>query len=198
MIYKKKINFLLYFLLLTFSKSVFPCDCPSITKLNLDYCKQYKLIFRGTVQKIATCNEINHASFRIQELYKGETIKEFELYFDCSSDCKMNFNIGETWIIYANYIQLNKPKVELCSRSRKLVDNEIKLSTKYIANDLGFNEECEWLKQNLGIKTINKEENIKTVETHRNQLPEKEFSLVLILISLLFFLVLIYFLKKYF
>ena len=108
----------------------------------------------------------------------------------------MNFNVGETWIIYANYIQLNKPKVELCSRSRKLVDNEIKIATNFIASDLGFNEECDWLKQNLGIKTINSEDNIKTVDTHRNQLPEKEFSLSLILISLIVLIAFIFTLKK--
>ena len=197
MIYKTTINRILFLLVLSFSKPVFSCDCPNLPKLTSEYTNKYNLIFRGTVQKVSNCNEINHATFQIQELYKGESKKEIEIYFDCSSDCKMNFNVGETWIIYANYIQLNKPKVELCSRSRKLVDNEIKVATNFIASDLGFNEECDWLKQNLGIKTINLEDNIKTVDTHRNQLPEKEFSLVLIIISLFFFLVLIFFLKKY-
>lgn len=192
------INLFIIFFLLTFSKPLFSCDCPNTPKLSLEYCAQYNLIFRGTVQKVATCNEINHATFFIQELFKGESKKAVELYFDCSSDCKMNFSIGETWVIYANYIQLNKPKVMICSRSRKLVDNEIKVATNFIASDLGFNEECDWLKQNLGVKKINLEDNIKTIDTHRNQLPDKEFSIVLILISLLFFLVLIYLLKKYF
>ena len=197
MIYKTTINRILFLLVLSFSKPVFSCDCPNFPKLTSEYTNKYNLIFRGTVQKVSKCNEINHATFQIQELYKGESKKEIEIYFDCSSDCKINFNVGETWIIYANYIQLNKPKVELCSRSRKLVDNEIKVATNFIASDLGFNEECDWLKQNLGIKTINLEDNIKTVDTHRNQLPEKEFSLVLIIISLFFFLALIFFLKKY-
>ena len=197
MIYKTTINRILFLLVLSFSKPVFSCDCPNFPKLTSEYTNKYNLIFRGTVQKVSKCNEINHATFQIQELYKGQSKKEIEIYFDCSSDCKMNFNVGETWIIYANYIQLNKPKVELCSRSRKLVDNEIKVATNFIASDLGFNEECDWLKQNLGIKTINLEDNIKTVDTHRNQLPEKEFSLVLIIISLFFFLALIFFLKKY-
>lgn len=195
--YKTTINCILFLLVLSFSKPVFSCDCPNLPKLTSEYTNKYNLIFRGTVQKVSNCNEINHATFQIQELYKGESKKEIEIYFDCSSDCKINFNVGETWIIYANYIQLNKPKVELCSRSRKLVDNEIKVATNFIASDLGFNEECDWLKQNLGIKTINLEDNIKTVDTHRNQLPEKEFSLVLIIISLFFFLALIFFLKKY-
>ena len=196
MIYKKILNRFLFLLLLTFTESAFSCDCPSIPKLTSEYCKQYNLIFRGTVQKVATCNEINHATFLIQELYKGQSKREIELYFDCSSDCKMNFNAGETWIVYANFIQLNKPKVELCSRSRKLVDNEIKVATNFIASDLGFNEECDWLKQNLGIKTINPDDKIKTIDTHRNQLPEKEFSLTLILISFIFFLILILIINK--
>ena len=183
-------------MLLTFTESAFSCDCPSIPKLTSEYCKQYNLIFRGSVQKVATCKEINHATFLIQELYKGQSKREIELYFDCSSDCKMNFNAGETWIVYANFIQLNKPKVELCSRSRKLVDNEIKVATNFIASDLGFNEECDWLKQNLGIKTINPDDKIKTIDTHRNQLPEKEFSLTLILISFIFFLILILIINK--
>ncbi len=196
MIYKKTINRILFLLILSFSKPVFSCDCPSFPKLTSEYTNKYNLIFRGTVQKVSNCNEINHATFQIQELYKGQSKKEIEIYFDCSSDCKMNFNVGETWIIYANYIQLNKPKVELCSRSRKLVDNEIKIATNFIASDLGFNEECDWLKQILGIKTINSEDNIKTVDTHRNQLPEKEFSLSLILISLIVLIAFIFTLKK--
>ena len=76
------------------------------------------------------------------------------------------------------------------------MDNEIKVATNFIASDLGFNEECEWLKQNLGIKKINSEDNIKTVDTHRNQIPEKEFSLVLILVSTAVMVIFILILKK--
>lgn len=193
---KPDLSVLMLSIALIFSKSIFSCDCPTTSKLTSEYCKKYNLIFRGTVKKVSTCNEINHATFKVQELYSGAIKNEIDIYFDCSSECKMNFMSGETWIVYANYIQLNKPKVEFCSRSRKLVDNEIKVATNYIANDLGFNEECDWLKQNLGIKKTSQLDQIKTVDTHRNQLPEREFSLTLILISLTTMAVLIFLLKK--
>jgi hypothetical protein len=188
----------LFFIFFLCFLKIFSCDCPKLQKLNMEYCSHYSLIFKGTVRKVSTCNEINHALINIQELFKGEATKNIELYFDCSSDCKMNLMVGETWIIYANFIQLNKPKVEFCSRSRKLIDNEIKVASNFIASDLGFNEEVDWLKENLGIKKIITEDRIKTFDTHRNQLPEKKTSLLLILFSLLFFLILIFIIKKYF
>jgi hypothetical protein len=193
----KSFNHFLFILLLVISTPIIACECPSLPKLTPDYCKQFKLIFRGTVQKVAQCNEINHATFKIQELYKGQSKNELELYFDCSGDCKLNFNPGETWIIYANYVQLNKPKVDFCSRSRKLVDNEIKVATNFVASDLRFNEECDWLKENLGIQKIAVEDSFQTIDTHRNQLPESSFSLTLIIISLIVFSIIILIVKKF-
>lgn len=95
------------------------------------------------------CNEINKAHFLVQELYLGTSTSEIDVYFDCTGDCKMTFNPGETWIIYASLARIGKPKVSICSRSRKLVDNEMKLATNFIASDLNFNEECLWLRGSI-------------------------------------------------
>lgn len=172
------------------------CDCPVVPKLNEAYLKDYQLIFRGSVKSVGECNQLNKVHFVIQELYKGDSPKEIDVLFDCSSDCKMSFYPGETWIIYANFAQVGKPKVEICSRSRKLVDNEIKLSTKFIATDFNFNEECTWLKTNIGLKNF-LEENENSKLSHRNQLPDRTSQLILIACSL-GGLLLVYFLIKKF
>jgi len=178
------------------SIKIIACDCPTVPKLNEAYIKDYQLIFRGSVKSLGECNEINKAHFFIQELYKGDSPKEIDVFFDCTSDCKMFFYPGETWIIYANFIQLGKPKVKNCSRSRKLIDNEIKLSTNYIASDFNFNEECEWLRKNSGLQPF-LEENKNSTLTHRNQLPNRNSQLILIASSL-GGLLLVYFLMNKF
>lgn len=161
----------------------FACDCPAVPKLDAAYVKEHKLVFRGSVKSVGECNEINKAHFLVQELYKGDATKEIDVYFDCEGDCKMTFNPGETWIIYASLAQVGKPKVNICSRSRKLVDNEIKLATNFIASDLNFNEECEWLRNNVGLKEF-LEENKNSDLQHRNELPSRINSLILIAASL--------------
>jgi len=189
-----KIYFICFFVYSIAGKA---CDCPPLPKLSKEYCNQQHLIFKGVVKSIGNCNQINHVLFRVQELYKGSLPEETKVYFDCSGDCKMNFYPGETWIIYANFIQLNKPKLSVCSRSRKLVDNEIKVATNFISNDFNFNEEREWLMQNFGLHLLKKNEENTKINTHRNQLPEREMSLLLIIVSLSGFVVLLFVVKKF-
>lgn len=174
----------------------FACDCPAVAKLDAAYVKEHKLVFRGSVKSVGECDEINKAHFLVQELYLGDCTSEIDVFFDCTGDCKMMLNPGETWIIYATMAQMGKPKINICSRSRKLVDNEIKLATNFIASDLNFNEECAWLRENIGTKEfIEKNENSDL--QHRNELPTKSKSLILIAISFVGLISLYFLLNKF-
>lgn len=162
----------------------------------MTYTDGFDLIFRGSVKSIGTCNELNKAKFLVQDLYKGSSPREIEVLFDCSSDCAMNFAVGETWIIYSNYAQVGKPDVNMCSRSRKMIDNEIKIFTDYIPSDLSFNDEAEWLLKNLGRHDFLKENENEGL-SHKNELPSPQRAIVLVAVSLAGMLLLYFILKRF-
>jgi len=173
------------------------CDCPPAPRLDKTYTEGYALIFKGSVKSVTPCKDaISKAHFVLQELYKGKSTKEIDVYFDCGKDCPMVFNAGETWIIYSNYAQVGKPDVSLCSRSRKLVDNEVQIQSNYIPSDYSFGQEAEWLRTNLGTHEVLKE-NSNAFLSHRNELPSRSNALLLIGISLGGLLLLYYVFKKF-
>ena len=173
------------------------CDCPPTPKLDKTYTDGYAFIFKGGVKSVTQCNDgIAKAHFVLQELYKGKSTKEIDVYFDCGKDCPMSFNAGETWIIYSNYAQVGKPDVSLCSRSRKLVDNEIRIQTDFVPTDYSFEQEAEWLRTSLGLQGFLKE-NDSSMLSHRNELPSRSNALLLIGISLGGLLLLYFVFKKF-
>ncbi len=173
------------------------CDCPSTPRLEKTYIEEYAFIFKGSVKSITPCNDgIAKVHFVLQELYKGKSPKEIDVYFDCGKECPMNFYAGETWIIYSNYAQVGKPDVSLCSRSRKLVDNEVQVQTNFIPSDYSFEQEAEWLRTNLGIQAFLKENN-GAMLSHRNELPSRSNALLLIGISLAGVLLIYFVFKKF-
>jgi hypothetical protein len=168
--------------LLSCSFSTIACECPEVQKLDKAYSDSYKLIFKGAVKSIEPCKEVGKVRFIVHELYKGDSPQEIDVYFDCSGDCAMNFNAGETWIIYANYAQLGKPDVSFCSRSRKQIDNEIQVQQDFVPTDLSFGQELEWLQTNLGTKNMLAVNNNADF-SHRNELPTPKKTIILIVIS---------------
>ena len=185
------------FLFLNLFYCIHACECPPVPKLDKNYTESYKLIFKGAVKSVTPCNdEIAKAHFLLQELYKGQSPKEIDVYFDCGVDCEMNFSAGQTWIIYGNYAQMGKPDVNFCSRSRKLVDNEVKLYTDYIPSDYSFEQEAEWLRSNLGLQAF-LEENNNALLSHRNELPSKSNALLLVGLSLVGLLLLYFLFNKF-
>ncbi len=173
------------------------CECPPTPRLDKTYTEGYSFIFKGAVKSVTPCKEgIAKAHFILQELYKGKSPKEIDVYFDCGKDCPMAFNAGETWIIYSNYAQVGKPDVSFCSRSRKMVDNEVQIQTDFIPSDYSFQQEAEWLKTNLGTHEVLKE-NSNAFLSHRNELPSRSKALLLVGISLGGVLLLYFVFKKF-
>jgi hypothetical protein len=184
------------FVLLNFSFSVLACECPEVQKLDKTYTNSYELIFKGAVKSVEPCKEVGKAHFIVHELFKGDSPKEIIVYFDCTGDCAMNFNAGETWIIYANYAQLGKPDVSFCSRSRKQIDNEVEIQSGFVPSDLSFGQELEWLQVNLGAQALLKENNNADF-SHRNELPTPKKTIILIVISFVAMMVLYFVIKRF-
>ncbi|MCD6067629.1 MAG: hypothetical protein K0S33_2455 [Bacteroidetes bacterium] len=182
--------------LLHFAYSTAACECPELPRLNKEYAETYQLIFKGAVKTVGTCNKVNKAHFIVHELFKGSSPKEIDVYFDCTGDCAMSFNPGETWIIYANYAQLGKPDISFCSRSRKQVDNEVQVQANFIPSDLSFGQELEWLQTNLDAQAF-LETNNNADFSHKNELPTPEKAIVLVAISFAGMLILYFVIRKF-
>ena len=194
---KPKINFMLVLFVIALSPlRSYACKCAALPKLDVDYCKYYDLIFKGVVVSLGKCNEINKAHFKLNELYKGVSPEEIDVYFDCSSDCAMNFNVGEEWIIYSNYIQLGKPKIDFCSRCRKRIQNENILETEFIHTDITYSQEQEFLMSKLGLHHFLLTTNNSEL-SHQNIKPNRLTTIILLTISISVFVVFYYLFKKF-
>ena len=147
------------------------------------YTNSHKLIFRGKTTVIANGEGFSKVTFIVTQLFKGNSTKEIDVYFDGKSACNLKFNTSEDWIIYANYKQLKKPFVEYCSRSRKNVVNSNKnIELTYIKSDLTVDEECEKLRGLTGLQKFSSQEKVEDL-AHSNIIPGFWQRIVLILCS---------------
>jgi hypothetical protein len=190
------LNRSLYIVLIFFAcLKAIACQCPS-TILNRQECNRYDVIFRGTVREVKPCEgKTGAAIFSIEELYQGNTGKEFKVIFECDEPCSQNFNPGEEWIIYADYRHLNDAKLDWCSRSRKYFKIENQDFYKVIyGND--YEEELKFLRDSLGVHRLLKDSTGSTSE--RNIKPEKWQLVVLLLVSLAGMVLFYWLFRKYF
>lgn len=167
------------------SAGLYCCDCPAFPPLGkdlIDYTNPKQVVFKGKVMSVGPCDELGTCSFEVQELYSGKSTRHITAVYDCSSSCMMNFAPGEEWIIYAEYLQVEKIKIEFCSRSRKIqkTNNE---EIDRIAYGCSTSEELEWLRKNAGIKTIG-EDNINRLLAHKNEKPSPAAKIVLLVVSI--------------
>src|SRR5688572_27171634 len=102
----------LVFLLLSFNSTA--CQCP-LTKLGVEECNKYEIIFKGTILKVKDCGDKQgEAVFEVQELYKGNATKEFKVLFDCKDPCAQKFYASDEWIIYSRYKQIDNAMMDWC------------------------------------------------------------------------------------
>lgn len=178
---------LLFFIIA--GKSANACQCP-VSGLSLNECEKYELIFKGKVISAKTCdNTPGLAIFEVLELFKGNSEKKIKVYFNCENDCSKGFLVGEEWIIYTRYKQIDNAQMDWCSRSRKYFrfDKEDYYSVLY-GND--YDDELNFLRTNLGNHRIMEK---KQHPEERNRKPTLNES-ILILISSLAAIVLFYYL----
>ena len=127
---KKGGNIILVFLLLQFlilnsafliSQTACNCDESKIA-FSQNYIASHQLIFRGKTISLEKGQDYAMAHFSVTQIFKGSCPKEITVYYDNKNECSLKIGAGEDWLIYANFKQLQKPFVELCSRSRKNVE----------------------------------------------------------------------------
>lgn len=154
---------------------------------------KYSIIFRGKITSyVLKEDSYSEAIFEVKELYKGNSKQHFKILIQNTDPCKMDMNIGEEWIIYANYKQIDNAVMDFCSRSRKSFKN-FKEDFFYTTTGVKYDEEVMYLQSKLGLHKLLKDD-INKVE-NRNQLPNQN-QFIIILIASLFGLISFYWLIK--
>lgn len=165
------------------------CNCKeSEIAFSDTYINTSQLIFRGKTISVNKGTDYDRVTFQINKLFKGVSSKQLTVYFDSKNACAFKFNVGEDWLVYANYDK-GKPFAAYCSRSRKNVINTNKnVDLMYIKSDLSVDDETDKLIELCGLKPFT--ETMATNESaHSNIIPNGWQRIVLILVSLVGFIV---------
>lgn len=190
------ILFSILFFQISFSQDNCNCNDKEIA-FSQAYINTQQLIFRGKPTGITKGVDYGRVSFSISYLFKGVAAKTIDVYFDAKNACALKFNIGEDWLIYANYKQ-GKPLVRYCSRSKKNIINTNKnIDLMYIKSDITMDEETDKLTELCGLKPftapLSENEN-----AHNNIIPNALQRILLIVISLIGFIVIYFSLNRLF
>lgn len=171
------------------------CDCPH-TSLSLEECSKYEIIFKGRVVSVKNCeNKYGEAVFEIDELYKGDAAKNFKVLFECKVPCAQQFNVGDEWVIYSIYKQVNNAMMNWCSRSRKFFKVEkLDFYTVNYGND--YYDEVKFLREKLGLHRFIKEEKAST--ENRNIKPSSNQMIIILICSLATVILFYWLFNKYF
>jgi len=173
---------LLFILLVTFASKVsFACQCP-LSSLNEKELQKYEIIFKGSIKSIKLNKEKSEAIFNVSELYKGIIAQDFKIIFDDLDECKIELRVGDEWIIYSNYLQVDNAKLDFCSRSRKYIKN---IKEDFFAETTGitYDEESRYLQEKLGLHKLLK--NIPNAAENRNIIPNTNQLIVVLICSML-------------
>lgn len=189
-----------FILLLTFNLSLFSfnrsyaCQCP-ITKLSLEECDKYDIIFRGRIVKDSLNNKKGEVLFEVSELYKGVVSGKFRLAYESGGDCAQDFMVGEEWIIYTSYKQANVGNMDWCSRSRKYFKNE-KLDFYAVTYGNDYDDELKFLREKLGLhKPLESAE--EKPDWAGNRIPTQTEFIIYLLLSIVGVVAFIYLTKKF-
>lgn len=173
---------IILFLALVFSiQQTKACQCP-LTTLGKTESDKYELIFKGKIISVKACGDrYGEAIFSLDELYKGNSPKTFSVLFECGQECEQDFNVGDEWIIYTRYKQINNALMDWCSRSRKFIKNE-KEDFYTVTYGNNYYDELKFLREQLGLHRFLKIE--QSDDEKRNRLPTKTESIVILICSL--------------
>ena len=192
-------SIILLFIFFLHSKIIFGCDCaafPTLSKDLFNSVNKKSVVFRGKVINMGKCDKIAECTFEVQELFSGNASKNLIALFDCESSCMMNFNNGEEWIIYGEYVQLEKIKIEFCSRSRR-INSTTNNEAENLTFGLSSTDELNWLRNNIGTKIIRPNEEHRTA-AHRNEQPKPTTKIILITCSIVAMVLFLILSKRFF
>lgn len=171
------------------------CQCPG-TSLSLTECNKYELIFRGRIDSVVACQDKRgEAYFTILELYKGVSRARFRVIFDCDLPCTQAFNIGEEWIIYTRYKQIDNAHMDWCSRSRRKIKNE-KEDFYLLTYVNTYDEELGFLRKQLGNHSVLSEDPNQVA--NRNIHPDRTQFVIYLVCSIVGLLVFYYLFNRFF
>jgi hypothetical protein len=171
---------IILFFILTSNISI-ACQCP-LSSLNDKEINKYEIIFKGTIKSIKLNKANSEAIFSIKELYKGILSDDFKIIFNDEDVCKLELRVGDEWIIYSNYHQVDNAKLDFCSRSRKYIKN-IKEDFFAVTTGVSYDEELRYLQTNLGLHKLLKS-NPNRVE-NRNIIPTSNQLIITLLFSII-------------
>jgi len=174
-------NIIIIFLFTISTKITLACQCP-LTNLNEKEIAKYEIIFKGSIKSIKLNTTKSEAIFTVSELYKGVIAQDFKLFFDDKDPCKLQLRVGEEWIIYANYHQVDNAKLDYCSRSRYYIKN---INEDFFTETTGisYDEEIRYLQSNLGLHKLLKDNPNKT--ENRNIIPNTNQLIITLLFSII-------------
>ena len=166
------------------------CNC---NEKEIEFSEAYvnanQLIFRGKTIGTSKGIDYDKVTFTIDKLFKGTSSKQVDVYFDTKNPCKIKFNPGEDWLIYANY-KSGKPLLVYCSRSRKNVINTNKnIDLMYVKSDISIDDETDKLIALCGLKPFTDHINNNNETAHNNIIPTGWQRIFLIIFSLVGFVV---------
>jgi hypothetical protein len=172
----------LFIILLILSCKVsIACQCP-LSTLDQKELQKYEIIFKGKIKSIKLDKEKSEAIFIVSELYKGMLADDFKIIFNDGDVCKLELRVGDEWIIYTNYFQVDNAKLDFCSRSRKYIKN---IKEDFFAETTGitYDEELRYLQENLGLHKLMK--NNPNVVENRNIIPNNNQFIIVLICSML-------------
>jgi|GEM_PF-1341265 len=175
--------FLFFILVFQLSFAQDNCNCnEKEIAFSEGYINANDLIFRGKTVRIDKGSDYDKVLFRINTLFKGVASEELTVYFDNKNACALKFNVGEDWLIYANYKRA-KPVVAYCSRSRKNVINTNKnIDLMYIKSDITVDDETDKLTEICGLKAFTQPVS-ENENAHDNTIPTGMQQILMIVLS---------------
>lgn len=190
---------LLISLLIFTSSYSFACECNSLPPLSKELCKDYDVIFYGTVDSIGACNDkwSAVAYFTISDLYKGKVKQQIEINFDCNTECMMSLAPDEEWIIYAKYLKFDFLQISICEHSRKKFNDDAQ-DFYLIDSKRTFNKELEFLKTTLSIQAFVQPTvvNNTVADTSRHNTQPSSWGKVTLLLVSLLVMAIVYFVTR--
>lgn len=191
----KKIIVLLMFVFAGL-QSVYACKCAELAPFSRVALSKYDVIFVGKVVAVSGDDIEAKASFRVDELYKGECYQQITVQYDAETDCAMNFVPGDTWVIYGKWVAYGMPRVDICSYSRlKMKDGQ----TDYYADGIraSYESEVKWLKDSLGIQPYIDPAQHKDLG-HKNEIPGATQAIVYLIAGFGGLAIIFYFVRRLF
>jgi hypothetical protein len=182
---------LLLVALSVYSFSAFACKCKTLPELSIGFAKGYEVIAEVSIDSVSECNINAVAWCTAKQLFRGKE-ERFAIEFDCSSSCSLAMEKGEIWLIYANKKD-KKLRIDFCDRNRKHITNQDDFYAAVLL--MSYDDEIAFLKNNIGIKNLADQQgkDITQREVLQTSMLNK---LLLVLASIVFFIVLLFFLKR--